>query len=53
MTSAILIALVGLIYFAVAVDQFCLHHNFWAGIVWFGYAVAQIGLWHLTIYGKV
>lgn len=53
MTSAVLIALVGLAYFAVAIDQFCLQHNFWAGVVWFGYAVAQIGLWHMTIYGKI
>lgn len=53
MTSAVLIALVGFIYLTVAIDQFCLQHNFWAGTVWFGYAVAQIGLWHLTIYGKI
>ena len=53
MTSALLIALVGFIYFAVAIDQFCIQHNFWAGVVWFGYAVAQIGLWHMTIYGKI
>ena len=44
MTSAILIALVGLAYFAVAVDQFLIQHNFWAGIVWFGNTVSQIGL---------
>jgi hypothetical protein len=49
MTSAILIALVGLLYFAVAIDQFCIQHNFWAGVVWFGYSVSQIGLWHMTI----
>jgi hypothetical protein len=49
MTSAILIALVGLIYFAVSLDQFCLQHNFWNGMIWFGYAVAQTGLWNLTV----
>ena len=50
MTSAILIALVGLIYFAVAIDQALIQHNFWAGVIWFGYAVAQIGLWHVTVH---
>ncbi len=49
MTSAILIGIVGLIYFAVAIDQFCIQHNFWNGIIWFGYAVAQTGLWNLTV----
>lgn len=49
MTSAILIALVGLAYLAVAIDQFCIQRNFWAGIIWFGYAVAQAGLWNMTI----
>jgi hypothetical protein len=53
MTSAILIALVGLIYSAVAIDQFCLQHNFWAGTIWLGYAISQAGLWQLTIHGKV
>ncbi len=48
MTSAILIALVGFMYFAVAIDQMLIQHNFWNGIVWLGYAVAQIGLWHIT-----
>ena len=50
MTSAILIALVGLIYFAVAIDLGLIQHKFWHGLVWFGYAVAQIGLWRITIY---
>ena len=49
MTSAILIALVGLIYFAVAIDQFFLQRNFWAGTIWLGYAIAQTGLWNLTV----
>jgi hypothetical protein len=51
MTSAILIALVGLMYFAVAVDQAFIHHNhnFWNGLIWAGYALAQIGLWHVTV----
>jgi hypothetical protein len=34
MTSAILIALVGFIYFAVAIDQALIQHNFWNGVVW-------------------
>jgi hypothetical protein len=50
MTSAILIALVGFIYFAVAIDLGLIQHKFWHGLVWFGYAVAQIGLWRITIY---
>ena len=49
MTSAILIAVVGLIYFAVAIDQALIQHNFWNGIIWFGYAIAQTGLWNLTV----
>ncbi len=49
MTSAVLIALVGLIYFAVAVDLGLVQHKFWHGLIWFGYAVAQIGLWKITI----
>ena len=50
MTSSLLIALVGLIYFAVAIDLGLIQHKFWHGLVWFGYAVAQIGLWRITIY---
>ena len=53
MTSAILIAFVGLIYFAVAIDQALIQHDFWSGLIWLGYSIAQVGLWHLTIYGKV
>jgi len=49
MTSAFLIALVGLIYFAVAVDLGLIQHKFWHGLIWFGYAVAQIGLWKITV----
>jgi hypothetical protein len=49
MTSAILIALVGLMYFTVAIDQAFIHHNFWNGLIWLGYALAQIGLWHVTV----
>jgi hypothetical protein len=48
MTSAILIALVGLMYFTVAIDQAFIHHLL---LIWLGYAVAQIGLWHaLTLW---
>ena len=49
MTSAVLIAIVGFMYFAVAIDQFCIQHNFWAGVIWAGYAFSQIGLWHVTV----
>ena len=50
MTSGILIALVGLIYFAVAIDLGFLQHKFWHAIIWAGYAIAQVGLWRITIY---
>jgi hypothetical protein len=36
-------------YFTVAIDQAFIHHNFWNGLIWLGYAVAQIGLWHVTV----
>jgi hypothetical protein len=49
MTSAILIALVGVAYFAVAADQTLLQGNPWNGLVWLGYGIAQIGLWHITV----
>lgn len=49
MTSSVLIAFVGLIYFAVAVDLGLIQHKFWHGLIWFGYAVAQIGLWKITV----
>lgn len=49
MTSSILIAVVGLAYFAVAADQWIMHKDLWKGMIWFGYAVAQTGLWRLTI----
>lgn len=49
MTSAILVALVGLIYTAVAIDQALIQQNFWNGLIWAGYAIAQIGLWHTTV----
>jgi hypothetical protein len=51
MTSAILIALVGLIYLAVAIDLSLFQHNATgtasSGL---GYAIAQIGLWHVTVH---
>ena len=50
MTSSALIASVGFIYFFVAIDLGLIQHKFWHGLVWFGYAVAQIGLWRITIY---
>jgi hypothetical protein len=50
MTSAVLIALVGLIYFAVAIDLGFIQHRFWHATVWLGYAIAQVGLWRITIY---
>jgi hypothetical protein len=50
MTSGILIALVGLIYFAVAIDLGLIQQRYWHSLIWLGYAVAQIGLWRVTIY---
>jgi hypothetical protein len=50
MTSAVLIALVGFIYFAVAIDLSLFQHRYWHGLIWAGYAIAQIGLWRVTIY---
>ena len=50
MTSAVLIALVGFIYFAVAIDLGLIQHRFWHATVWLGYAIAQVGLWRITIY---
>lgn len=50
MTSAILIALVGLIYFAVAIDLGLIQHRFWHATIWLGYAIAQAGLWRITVY---
>ena len=50
MTSAVLIAVVGFIYFAVAIDLGLIQHRFWHATVWLGYAIAQVGLWRITIY---
>ena len=50
MTSAILIALVGLIYFAVAIDLGLIQHRYWHSLIWLGYSIAQIGLWRVTVY---
>jgi hypothetical protein len=50
MTSGILIALVGLAYFVVAIDLGLIQQRYWHAIVWAGYAIAQVGLWRITIY---
>jgi len=50
MTSGFLIALVGFIYFAVAIDLGLIQHRYWHGLIWLGYSIAQIGLWRITIY---
>ena len=50
MTSSVLIALVGLIYFTVAIDLGLFQQRYWHGLVWAGYAIAQVGLWRITIY---
>jgi hypothetical protein len=50
MTSGILIALVGFIYFAVAIDLGLIQQRYWHGLIWLGYSIAQIGLWRVTIY---
>ena len=49
MTSAILIAAVGFAYLWVAMDQFFIQHKFWHGLIWLGYALAQICLWKVTV----
>lgn len=50
MTSSILIALVGLIYLTVAIDLGLAQGRYWHGLIWLGYAIAQAGLWRITIY---
>ena len=50
MTSAILIAFVGLIYFAVAIDLGLIQHRYWHSLIWLSYSIAQIGLWRVTVY---
>jgi hypothetical protein len=50
MTSGFLIALVGLAYFFVAIDLGLMQQRYWHSLIWLGYAVAQIGLWRVTIY---
>ena len=50
MTSGVLIALVGFIYFAVAIDLGLIQQRYWHGLIWLGYSIAQIGLWRVTIY---
>lgn len=51
MTSSILIAAVGIAYFGVAIDQWVVQKDLWKGMIWFGYAIAQTGLWKLTVLG--
>lgn len=48
MTSSILIALVGFIYFAVAIDLGLIQHRYWHSLIWLGYSIAQAGLWRIT-----
>jgi hypothetical protein len=50
MTSGALIALVGLIYFTVAIDLGLIQQRYWHGLIWLGYSIAQIGLWRVTTY---
>jgi len=45
--SAWLIALTGFIYLGVCVDQF-VHRNWWMGVMYFGYALANVGLYVLA-----
>lgn len=45
--SAWLIALVGVIYTGVAVEQ-ALKGNYWFALVFVGYALSNIGLWKLA-----
>ena len=50
MTSSVLIALVGFIYLTVAIDLGLIQHRYWHSLIWLGYAIAQAGLWRVTIY---
>lgn len=45
--SQLLVGFVGLIYLFVAVDQL-MKHNYPMALMWFGYSVAQIGLFIMT-----
>lgn len=46
--SAYLIALVGFMYLYVSVEQTFLYKNIWMGIVYFGYALSNVGLYYLA-----
>lgn len=45
--SSTLIALIGVGYAVIAADQF-LRGNPWMGVVFFGYATGNVGLWMLA-----
>ena len=46
--SAWLIALVGVIYFYIAVEQ-TMKGSPWMGVVYIGYALANVGFYHLAV----
>jgi|LakMenEpi03Aug12_release.lakeMendotaPanAssembly.Ray.scaffolds.fasta_scaffold1004219_2 hypothetical protein len=48
MTSAILIALTGLAYAVIGVEQ-AINGKIPQAMIWFGYSFAQAGLWWVTI----
>jgi phage-related minor tail protein len=45
--STVLIALTGCSYAWIAGEQF-IRGQFWLGVMWGGYAIAQVALWHIT-----
>lgn len=45
--SAWLVALVGVIYAGISVDL-VLKGNYWLAVVFFGYALSNVGLWRLA-----
>lgn len=46
--SGWLIALVGILYFYVCIEQIFVHKNIYMGITYFGYAFSNIGLYYLA-----
>jgi hypothetical protein len=47
--SAYLIAFTGLIYLWVCLEQFFKYHNNAMAVVYFGYALANVGLYYLAV----
>jgi len=47
--SGYLIAITGLIYLGVSLEQFLKYHNIAMGIVYFGYAFSNVGLYYMAV----